>query len=169
MLVSAPVNAITLIKRGCLEVNSVIEFETRDDIKKNIEIKSKDERSIFYLPYDVCRSSIDFVEYLTIYPDDVLKFIPYSKDKEATKLTKLRLYCQTEATGDTQVIDFVYAENADAYKCYRLKKVIVYDEYNYAYVYNIINITDATNYIKSIILNLETKKLEQTIISKDDR
>lgn len=170
MLALTTVNVTTLIERGCLEVNPVIEFETRDDIKKHVEAKIKDAQSYIYLPSTIYRSSIDLVGYLTIHPDDVLTFIPYSKDKEATKLTTLRLYCLIDVIDSLQVIDLVYEEiGDDTYKRYKLKKVKVYDEYNYLHAYNIIKLVDPNSYIESIVLNLETKKLAQKIISKDGR
>lgn len=171
MLVQDAVSATTLIERGCLEVNPVVKFETRDDTKKHIEAKIKDGGFYTYhLPYGLYRSSIDLLGYLTIHPTDALSFMPYSKDKEATKLTKLRLYCLVEATGDYQVIDLAYEENGDAhYMRYKLKKVTVYNEYNYAFVYNIVNILDANSRIQSIKLDLETLELTQTIVSRDGR
>lgn len=170
MLALTTVNVTTLIERGCLEVNPVIEFETRDDIKKHVEDKIKDGQSYFYLPSTIYRSSIDLAGYLTIHPDDALRLIPYSKDKEATKLTALRLYCLIDVIDSLQVIDLVYEEKGDgAYKRYMLKKVKVYDEYNYLHAYNIIKLVDPNSYIESIVLNLETKKLAQKIITKDGR
>ena len=172
MLLPTTVNAIALIERGCLEVNPVIEFETRDDIKKCAEAKVKDEQSYIYLPYEVIRTSIDLTAYLAIRTDDVSAFIPYSKDKEATKVTKLRLYCQTdvEIMDDTlKVIDLTYEDTPGPFNSYKLKRVVVYDEYNYAYPYNIIKMSDPDSHIHSIVLNIETMELAQNIISKTGR
>ena len=171
MLIRTTVSPNILIKKGALEVNPDYDLNNLEDLNIAISVKVNNTSwAYIHLPSTIYKSSIDLVGYLTIHPDDALRFIPYSKDKEATKLTILRLYCLIDVIDSLQVIDLVYEEKGDdTYKRYKLKKVKVYDEYNYLHAYNIIKLIDPNSYIESIVLNLETKKLAQKIISKDGR
>ena len=173
MLVRATVDATVLMERGCLEVNPTIDFDTPAKLRGIISDKIEDDDwSYLYLPHYLYGASIDLTEYLTIYPMEAIGFIPYSKDKEATKLTTLRLYCLAEVTDRVHVIDLEYIENDDTYKNYRLNKLTVYDEYgnenNYKYVFDIKRDLNQSSYIDSIKLNLETKELVQNTVLRDN-
>ena len=166
MLLRATVEDSVLTERGCLEVNPIINFETLSKLKGIISAKvEEDEWAYLYLPFALYGSSVDLAEYLSIRHVEALTLLPYSKELNASKITKLRIYYLVEVTDSIQAVDLEYEDSDESYK---LKKVTVYDERgsenNYKYTYNIKSNLDDSSYIQSLKLNLETKELTQNVV-----
>lgn len=172
MLVTATVDLITLIERGCLEVNNSVPFNTVDELRQsNIAKADEDEWSYICLPNSNFHETIDLTEFIFVdeaSADEILEHLKKSSiDVESTKkLKSIRVRYYPECLDAIVVIDLKYKYvDGDGYY---LKKVTLWNELgndtNFQYTYKIKVSENDDPYCRSIKLDLRTDEIIQEMV-----
>ena len=173
MLVTATVDLITLIERGCLEVNNRVPFSTVEELRQFNSAKAdENDWSHIFLPNNVFHETIDLTEFIFVdeaSADDILEHLKKSQssDVESTKkLKSIRVRYYPECLDTIVVIDLKYKYvDGDGYY---LKKVTLWNELgndtNFQYTYKIKVSENDDPYCKSIKLDLRTDEIIQEMV-----
>jgi hypothetical protein len=173
MLVTATVDLITLIERGCLEVNNSVPFSTVDELRKSNNDKAEENNwSHIYLPQNIFHETIDLTEFIFVdeaSADEMLEYLKMSEssDVESTKkLKSIRVRYYPECLDCILVIDLKYKYVDD--DGYYLKKVTLWNELgndtNFQYTYKIKVSENDDPYYRSIKLDLRTDEVIQEMV-----
>lgn len=165
MLVTATVDLITLIERGCLEVNNSVPFSTVEELRQFNSAKAdENDWSHIFLPNNIFHEVIDLTEFIFVdkaSADDVLQHLKKSQssDVESTKKFKsIRVRYYPEYLDCILVIDLKY-KYVDG-DCYHLKKITLWNELgndaNFKCTYKIKNSKNSDLYCKSVKLVCKT-------------
>lgn len=172
MLVTATVDLITLIERGCLEVNNSVPFSTVEELRQFNSAKAdENEWSYVCLPKSNFHETIDLTEFIFVdeaSADEILEHLKKSSiDVESTKkLKSIRVRYYPEYLDAIVVIDLKYKYvEGDGYY---LKKVTLWNELgndaNFQYTYKIKVSENDDPYCKSIKLDLRTDEIIQEMV-----
>lgn len=173
MLVTATVDLITLIKRGCLEVNNSVPFSTVEELRQYNNAKAdENDWSHIFLPNNIFHETIDLTEFIFVdeaSADEMLEYLKMSEssDAESTKkLKSIRVCYYPECLDAIVVIDLKYKYVDD--DGYYLKKITLWNELgndaNFQYVYKIKNSENDDPYCKSIKLDLRKDEIIQEMV-----
>lgn len=173
MLVTATADIMTLIERGCIEVNNSTPFSTVDELRKSNNDKAEENNwSHIYLPQSIFHETIDLTEFIFVdeaSADEMLEYLKMSEssDVESTKkLKSIRVRYYPECLDAIVVIDLKYKYVDD--DGYYLKKVTLWNELgndtNFQYTYKIKVSENDDPYCRSIKLDLRTDEIIQEMV-----
>lgn len=172
MLVTATVDLITLIERGCLEVNNSVPFNTVEELRQYNNAKAdENDWSHIFLPKNIFHEVIDLTEFIFVdeaSADEALEHLKKSSiDIESTKKFKsIRIRYYPECLDAILVIDLKYKYvDGDGYY---LKKITLWNELgndaNFQYTYKIKVSENDDPYCRSIKLDLRTDEIIQEMV-----
>lgn len=172
MLVTATADLITLIERGCVEVNNSVPFNTAEELRQCNNAKAdENDWSHIFLPNNIFHDVIDLTEFIFVdeaSADEILEHLKKSSiDAESTKkLKSIRVRYYPECLDAIVVIDIKYKYvEGDGYY---LKKVTLWNELgndaNFQYTYKIKVSENDDPYCRSIKLDLRTDEIIQEMV-----
>ena len=172
MLVTATADIMTLIERGCIEVNNSVPFSTVEELRQSNNAKAdENDWSHIFLPNNIFHDVIDLTEFMFVdeaSADEALEHLKKSSiDVESTKKFKsIRIRYYPEYLDAILVIDLKYKYvDGDGYY---LKKITLWNELgndaNFQYVYKIKNSENDDPYCKSIKLDLRKDEIIQEMV-----
>jgi hypothetical protein len=172
MLVTATADIMTLIERGCVEVNNSTPFSTVDELRNSNNARAEEnDWSHIFLPNSNFHEAIDLTEFIFVdeaSADEILEHLKKSSIavESTKKLKSIRVRYYPECLDAIVVIDLKYKYvDGDGYY---LKKVTLWNELgndtNFQYTYKIKVSENDDPYCRSIKLDLRTDEIIQEMV-----